>query len=111
MKYVIVIEKTRTGYSAYVPDVPGCVTVGSTRREIVKNMREALDLYFEETAKRGERAPKSTSTIAYVDVASPRANRHPARRGIEVPTSVRAAAASRYSQRRHSDSVGARRRP
>ena len=44
MTYAIVIEKTETGYSAYVPDLPGCVSVGRTREEMDRNIREAIEL-------------------------------------------------------------------
>ncbi len=111
MNYVIVIEKTRTGYSAYVPDVPGCVTVGNTRREIVKLMREALDLYFEEAAKRGDAPPKPTSTTALVEVKAPRAKPKSTRRALHLPAGVRTATAARYASRRHGDPGAARRRP
>jgi predicted RNase H-like HicB family nuclease len=43
MKYLIVIEKTNTGYSAYSPDLEGCVATGSTREEVEQAMREAIE--------------------------------------------------------------------
>ena len=48
MRYAVVIEKTDTDYSAYVPDLPGCVSVGRTREEMDRNIREAIDLYMDE---------------------------------------------------------------
>lgn len=48
MRYAVVIEKTDTGYSAYVPDLPGCVSVGDTRQEMDRNIREAIELYLDE---------------------------------------------------------------
>ena len=47
MHYVIVIEKTETGYSAYVPDLQGCVSVGDTREEIENNIQEAILFHLE----------------------------------------------------------------
>ena len=44
MRYAVVIEKTETGYSAYVPDLPGCVSVGHTREEMERRIREAIEL-------------------------------------------------------------------
>ena len=44
MRYAVVIEKTDTGYSAYVPDLPGCASVGGTREEMDRNIREAIEL-------------------------------------------------------------------
>jgi predicted RNase H-like HicB family nuclease len=43
MQYFIVIEKTETGYSAYSPDLPGCVSTGAAREEVEQNMREAVE--------------------------------------------------------------------
>lgn len=45
--YTIVIEQTPNNYSAYVPDLPGCVTTGSTIEETVENMKEAISLHLE----------------------------------------------------------------
>lgn len=47
MKYLVVLEKTDTGYSAYVPDLPGCITVGDTREETEENMQEAILFHLE----------------------------------------------------------------
>ena len=52
MTYAIVIEKTGTGYSAYVPDLPGCVSVGGNREEMNRNIREAIELYIDELRDR-----------------------------------------------------------
>jgi predicted RNase H-like HicB family nuclease len=46
-KYLIVIEETGTGYSAYTPDLPGCVSTGRTREEVESNMREAIEFRME----------------------------------------------------------------
>lgn len=46
-RYLIVVERTETGYSAYSPDVPGCVATGHTKRETEKNMREAIAFHLE----------------------------------------------------------------
>ncbi len=53
MRFAVVIEKTATGYSAYLPDLPGCVSVGGTREELDRNIREAVDLYLEELREQG----------------------------------------------------------
>ena len=47
MRYAIVIEKAEGNYSAYVPDLPGCVTVGDTVEELMENMREAVEMHLE----------------------------------------------------------------
>ncbi len=57
-KYIVVIEKSSTGFSAFSPDAPGCITVGETVEGTIENMREALDLYIEATAEAGSELPK-----------------------------------------------------
>lgn len=46
-KYLVVFEKTKTGYSAYVPDLPGCIATGRTKNETEKNMYEAMQLHLD----------------------------------------------------------------
>jgi predicted RNase H-like HicB family nuclease len=57
MKYAVVMEKTGTGYSACVPDLPGCVSAGRTREEMNRNIREAIELYLDELRERGASIP------------------------------------------------------
>lgn len=66
MKYAVIIEKTSTGYSAYVPDLPGCVSVGATRGEMDRNIREAIELYLDELREQGAPIPSPTSEAEYV---------------------------------------------
>jgi len=47
MKYLTVIEKTKTGYSAYSPDVPGCIATGEAKDEIERNIKEAIEFHLE----------------------------------------------------------------
>ena len=47
MRYAIVIEKTENNYSAYVPDLPGCIATGSTGEEAESAMREAIALHLD----------------------------------------------------------------
>ena len=68
MRYAVVIEKTGTGYSAYVPDLPGCVSVGSTRVEMNRNIREAIELYLDELRERGASIPAPTTDAEYIAV-------------------------------------------
>jgi predicted RNase H-like HicB family nuclease len=67
-RYLVIMEPTPTGYSAYLPDIPGCVTTGRTTAEVETNMREALALHLESTQD-GEAAPPPTSIATYVDVS------------------------------------------
>jgi predicted RNase H-like HicB family nuclease len=68
MRYAVVIEKTGTGYSAYVPDLPGCVSVGSTREEMDRNIREAIDLYLDELRQQGATIPIPSTYTEYIAV-------------------------------------------
>jgi predicted RNase H-like HicB family nuclease len=70
MKYLIVIERTDTGYSAYSPDVPGCVSTGKTAAAVRRNMRQALALHLEGMRSEGEPIPPPTSRSSYVEVAA-----------------------------------------
>ncbi len=68
MRYAVVIEKTETGYSAYVPDLPGCVSVGRTREEMARNIREAIELYLEELQEQGDPIPTPTTDTEHIAV-------------------------------------------
>jgi predicted RNase H-like HicB family nuclease len=68
MQYLIVIEKTSTGFSAYSPDLPGCVATGTTRDEIERNIREAIDFHIEGMRQEGYEVPEPSSYSTYVDV-------------------------------------------
>ena len=57
MKYLVVIEPTETGFSAYSPDLPGCVSIGETRDEVEANMREAIEFHLDGLREEGEPVP------------------------------------------------------
>lgn len=69
-RYLIVVEETATGFSAYVPDVDGCVATGRTREEVEQRMREALEFHLEGLRELGEPVPPPTSGAAFVEVAA-----------------------------------------
>ena len=69
MKYLVVIEPTGTGFSAYSPDLPGCVSTGVTRDECESNMREAIEFHLDGLREEGEAIPKPTTSAAFVEVA------------------------------------------
>jgi predicted RNase H-like HicB family nuclease len=69
-KYLIIIEPTRTGYSAYSPDLPGCVSTGTTRNEVELNMREAVEFHIQGLKEEGYDVPDPTTYSSYVDVAA-----------------------------------------
>ena len=66
--YTTIIEKTDTGYSAYVPDLPGCITVGDTIEETKKFIREAIELYIEQLKIEGKKIPDPTTVSEIVTV-------------------------------------------
>lgn len=69
MKYMIVLEKSQTGYSAYSPDLPGCIATGETEQETEINMREAIEFHLEGMQKEGLDIPLPVSRVAFIEVA------------------------------------------
>jgi len=70
MKYLVVIEPTATGYSAYSPDIDGCVATGGTREEIEKNIQEAIAFHIEGLRLEGYDVPTPRTEAAFVSVAA-----------------------------------------
>ena len=68
MQYLVVVEKTATGFSAYSPDLPGCVSTGSTREEIDKNIREAIEFHLEGLRQEGYELPPPSTYSTYIDI-------------------------------------------
>jgi predicted RNase H-like HicB family nuclease len=66
--YTIIIEKTATGYSAYVPDLPGCITVGDTLEETKQYMKEAIELYIDTLKEQGNPLPEATALSDKISV-------------------------------------------
>ena len=69
-RYLVVFEPTQTGFCAYSPDLPGCVTTGATRQEAETNVLEALDLHIDGLLRQGRPVPKPRTEFAQVDVAA-----------------------------------------
>jgi predicted RNase H-like HicB family nuclease len=67
-KYAIVIEQGENNFSAYVPDLPGCITTGRTIEEIERNIREAVELHLKVLREDGEPIPEPHTAVAYVDL-------------------------------------------
>ncbi|MGH9662368.1 MAG: type II toxin-antitoxin system HicB family antitoxin [Bryobacteraceae bacterium] len=67
-KYAIVIEQGESNFSAYVPDLPGCITTGRTVEEVERNIREALELHLEGLREDGEPIPEPHTAVAYVEL-------------------------------------------
>lgn len=67
-RFLVVIEKADGNYSAYSPDLPGCVATGSTREEAEQNIHEAIELHLQGLKEDGLSIPQSTSFAEYVAV-------------------------------------------
>lgn len=65
-KYAIVIERGENNLSAYVPDLPGCITTGKTVEEVERNIREAIELHLEGMIEDGQPVPEPSTAVAYV---------------------------------------------
>lgn len=70
MKYLVVIEQTPSGFSAYSPDLPGCVAAGATHEEATQNMSAAVALHVEGLQLEGLAVPEPHATSAYVDISA-----------------------------------------
>ncbi len=67
MRYAVVIEKANGNYSAYVPDMPGCVATGQTKDEVNANIREALRFHIDGLREDGLPIPEPEALCDYVD--------------------------------------------
>jgi predicted RNase H-like HicB family nuclease len=70
MKLLIVVEKTGTGYSAYSPDLEGCVATGSSREAVEREMREAIEFHLQGLREEGHKVPEPHTYATYVEVAA-----------------------------------------
>jgi predicted RNase H-like HicB family nuclease len=70
MRYAIVIEKAQGNYSAYVPDLPGCVATGATVAEVEAEIREAIIFHVEGLREDGVPVPVAASRVEYIDIAA-----------------------------------------
>jgi len=68
MKYLIVIERAGTGFSAYSPDLPGCVATGKTRADVEREMKGAIAFHLEGLKAEGMAIPRPSSSSSYVEV-------------------------------------------
>jgi len=67
-RYLIVIEKANSNFSAYSPDIDGCVAAGETREEAIKNMQEAIQFHFDGMREDGLPLPEGYASAEYVAV-------------------------------------------
>ena len=70
-RFLIIIEKGNRNYSAYVPDLPGCIATGRTLEEVKANMRQAIKMHIQGMIEDHEPIPVSDTLAAYVDVPVP----------------------------------------
>jgi predicted RNase H-like HicB family nuclease len=67
-RYLVVIERTATGYSAYSPDLLGCIATGRTRKEVEREMQNAIEFHLEGLRLAGEKVPEPHSQASYCEV-------------------------------------------
>jgi len=70
MQYLVVVEKTDTGYSAYSPDLLGCVSTGATQEEVERNMGEAVEFHLEGLTEEHNEIPQPSAYSTYVHVSA-----------------------------------------
>jgi predicted RNase H-like HicB family nuclease len=69
MRYTTIIEKTPTNYSAYVPDLPGCIATGSTIEEVSAQLQAAISFHLEGLQLEGLLIPEPTTICKYIEAA------------------------------------------
>jgi predicted RNase H-like HicB family nuclease len=68
LEYLVVVEKGKSSYGAYVPDLPGCVAVGETRRDVRKLIREGIQIHVRALREAGEPVPAPSSRSEIVKI-------------------------------------------
>jgi predicted RNase H-like HicB family nuclease len=68
--YLVIVEKTETGYSAYSPDLPGCGSTGKTKEEVEHNIQEAIQFHLEGLRQEGYEIREPSTYSSYIDVAA-----------------------------------------
>ena len=69
-KYLVIVEETETGYSAFSPDLPGCIATGKTRDEIEQTMRDAIQFHLDGMREDGDPIPVPHSYSTYCEVSA-----------------------------------------
>ncbi len=70
MRYAIIIEQAEGNYSAYVPDLPGCITTGASLEEIEQNIREAIEFHLDGLREDGLPIPIPSTVVEYCELAA-----------------------------------------
>lgn len=68
-KYPVIIEKAENNYSAYSPDLPGCVSTGATLKEALSRMRDAIQFHIEGLKKEGLDIPEPSTKVKYIEIS------------------------------------------
>ena len=68
MRYAMIIEQGERNFSAYVPDLPGCVAAAETKEEVLSLIQEAIDFHIEGLREDGQPIPEPSSSVEYVEV-------------------------------------------
>lgn len=68
MRYAVIYEKTSAGYSAYVPDLPGCIAAAATLRETEELMRSAIEMHLGSMREDGDQIPVPTTLADYIAI-------------------------------------------
>jgi len=70
MRYAVVIENAGENYSAYVPDLPGCIATGATVEEVEASIRDAIELHLEGMRQDGTMIPPPSSRVEYIEIVA-----------------------------------------
>lgn len=70
MRYAVVIEEAAGNYSAYVPDLPGCVSTGRSLDEVERSIREAVEFHLQGLRADKQPIPRASSRVDYIEVAA-----------------------------------------
>jgi predicted RNase H-like HicB family nuclease len=70
MRYAVVIEQARDNFSAYVPDLPGCVATGTTMEEVEAQIREAIEFHLDGLREDGVPIPQPSSRVEYIEIVA-----------------------------------------
>ena len=68
MKYAVIVEEGEDSFGAYVPDLPGCIAAGETKKEVLELIQEAIEFHIEGLREEGQPIPQPSSSIEYVEV-------------------------------------------
>jgi predicted RNase H-like HicB family nuclease len=68
MRYAVIVEEGESSFGAHVPDLPGCVAVAATRKEVLLLIQEAIEFHLEGLRQDGQPIPSPSSSVEYIEV-------------------------------------------